>query len=247
VQIVLGWLALAAAFTVQAPADSTGALAAIFRQPFGAALLAVVAAGLLAYALWQVVYALVDPDRVGGSARALGRRAAWTLAGMAHAGLGAIALGMLLGLRGDPTGDARARDWTAWLLGQPFGRWLVILLGVAIVGGALWRLRRALGGRVDADVALWRAGREARGIAVGVARFGLGAQAVALGLVGAFLVVAGVRARAAEARGLAGALAALERQPYGDWLLALVGAGFVAAGAFELLRAWRRRFDEPPE
>src|SRR5579872_6550065 len=49
--------------------DRNGALRAIYEQPFGKILLAIVAVGLVGYALWSFIQALVDPDHQGNTAK----------------------------------------------------------------------------------------------------------------------------------------------------------------------------------
>jgi hypothetical protein len=68
-------------------------------------------------------------------------------------------------------------------------------------------------------------------------RVGYVARGIVFGLTGLFLVVAGVQARPDQARGLGGALATLASQPFGPWLLGLVGVGLIAYGVYMLLAA----------
>jgi hypothetical protein len=71
-------------------------------------------------------------------------------------------------------------------------------------------------------------------------RLGSYAQAVTLLLVGVFLLLALVTADPQEARGLGGALRAVQHTTHGRWLLALIGAGFVSHGLYDLLSAAHR-------
>jgi len=57
---------------------------------------------------------------------------------------------------------------------------------------------------------------------------------------GFFTARAGLNARAAEARGLGGALDVLKDQPLGHLTLGVVALGLVAFGAFAFLEAWMR-------
>ncbi|MDQ6674864.1 MAG: DUF1206 domain-containing protein, partial [Chloroflexota bacterium] len=72
-------------------------------------------------------------------------------------------------------------------------------------------------------------------------RVGYVARGIVFGLVGMFLVIAGVQGRPDQARGLGGALAALASQPFGPWLLGLVAVGLVAYGAYMLIAARYQR------
>jgi hypothetical protein len=74
-----------------------------------------------------------------------------------------------------------------------------------------------------------------------IGQFGLAARGVTLGIIGGFLVHAGITADPTEARGLGGALAVLAQQPYGPWLLGIVALGLVAYGIFCVSQALYRR------
>ncbi|HEX8151415.1 MAG TPA: DUF1206 domain-containing protein, partial [Pyrinomonadaceae bacterium] len=70
---------------------------------------------------------------------------------------------------------------------------------------------------------------------------GLTARGVVFGIIGAFLIQAALHARAHEARGLGGALLALEQSPYGPWLLGAVALGLVIYGLYMFVEARYRR------
>ena len=67
------------------------------------------------------------------------------------------------------------------------------------------------------------------------------ARALAIGVTGAFVVLAAYQADPSEAHGLGGALETLQRQPSGSYMLAAVAAGLLVHGAFMLLVARYRR------
>jgi hypothetical protein len=56
-----------------------------------------------------------------------------------------------------------------------------------------------------------------------------------------FVIRAAIAHDAGQARGVGGALRALEAQPYGFWLLAAVAVGLAAYGVFEIAEARYRR------
>ncbi len=69
----------------------------------------------------------------------------------------------------------------------------------------------------------------------------LAARGVVFGIVGGFLLLAALRTSPGEARGVGGALKALQQQPFGPWLLGVVALGLIAYGIFELVKARYRR------
>ena len=242
VYLLVGWFSLAAAWSGARPSDAQDALLRILDQPFGAVLLGAIAVGLVFYALWRLVQATFDLDDHGASAQGLAIRGALLISAVLHLALALFALSLAVGR---PTagekGDA-SRDWTAWLLAQPFGRWLVAALGAAVIVAGFahfakaWRegYRRHL--RADADTM--------RIITV-VARIGLAARGVVFCLIGLFFILAAWTLDPSASGGLGKALLTVQAQPYGPWLLALVAAGLFAFGTYSVIQGIYRRIDSP--
>ena len=68
------------------------------------------------------------------------------------------------------------------------------------------------------------------------------ARGVLFGLIGAFLIDAARRHDTANATGIAGALSALKRQEYGEWLLGAVATGLISYGFFQIIKEPYRNF-----
>lgn len=242
VYVVVGALALLAAVGQGGRAgDSKDALRAVLAGPFGAVVVGLIALGLLGFAFWRLVEAVTDADRRGTSAKGLAVRGAHLISAGLYLGLAASAASLSLGL-GMSGGDGM-HDWTAWLLGKPFGRWLVALGGLAVAGGGFGFLGKAWRGDVTDRLALDARARERWAGPIG--RFGYAARGLAFLIIGGFLVAAAWHQRSSDAKGLAEAFALLRAQPYGWVLLGLVAAGHAAFGAFGLIQACYRHIDAP--
>ena len=242
VYLVVGGLALLAAFGHGGRAgDSKDALRAVMAGPFGAAVVGLIALGLLGFALWRLVEGVTDADRRGTSAKGLAVRGAHLISAALYLGLAVSAASLSLGL-GMSGGDG-VHDGTAWLLGKPFGRWLVALVGLAVVGGGFGFLGKAWRGDVTDRLAL---DAQARARWAGpIGRFGYAARGLAFLIIGAFLVAAAWHQRSSDAKGLTEAFALLRAQPYGWVLLGLAAAGHAAFGAFGLIQARYRHIEAP--
>lgn len=242
VSLIVGGLALLAAFGRGGEATgSKGALQALMAQPLGEILLAVVALGLFGFALWRALQALLDADGEGRSAKALAVRLGRALSSVTYVSLCIFALGLIFATGRGGDEDQSAQDWTAWLLAQPFGRWLVAAAGLAIIGAAM-------GMAVKAWTASFRrhlACGPAASWVIPLGRAGFAARAVVFLVVGGFLLVAAWQTDPSEARGLGGALQALQQQPYGRALFGLVALGLAAFGAFNFAQARFRRIATP--
>jgi Domain of Unknown Function (DUF1206) len=243
VYLIVGGLAVLAAFGQGGETtDTRGALTTLLAQPFGKILLGIVAFGLIGYALWRVVQALADVDHHGTDPKGLAIRAGLLVSAVTHSLLAVFALSLIFGWGSGGGGDDGARNWTAWLLQQPFGRWLVGLIGLAIVGAGIAHMIKGYRARFEQYLQMDAATLEK---VSPVCRFGLIARGVVFVIIGGFLIVAAVEFDSAQARGLQGALQTLQQQPYGWVLLGIVALGLVAFGVYSLVEARYRRIDMP--
>ena len=244
VYALVGGLALYAAFTSGGQVSgSRGALRWLIGQPFGQALLAVVGIGLAGYALWCFVRAIVDPEDEGTDLKGWASRAFQFGKGVVHASLVLAVVGMLRGTAGGDGGSDGIDKWTARLMSFPLGIWLVGAAGLFVIGYGARQLYKAWTTDLDDQLSFGRMGPTAARWTIRFSRFGMAARGVVFGVVGTFLVVAAMRSNPAEAKGMGGALQALQQQPYGPVLLGVVAVGLISYGMYELIRARYRRIE----
>lgn len=244
VYLVIGGVAVRAGMgRGEATEDSSGALGTLLRQPFGRALLAVVAVGLAGYVLWRLVQALLNPEHEPGGPKGTLRRAGYLVSAAAYAGLAVQAVRLLIGVQGSgaQSGDRKAEHWTALLLQQPAGRWITIAVGAIIVAVGLVELYRGARSDLRKQLDLSALGPTGQKSVVRFARFGLVCRGIVFVLIGWFLVRAAIQYDPSEAAGIAGALESLRRQPYGGALLVTVGLGMGAYGLWQLAQGGFRR------
>lgn len=240
VYLVVGALAVQAAYSPgMRPQDSEGALSAILRQPLGVALLGVVALGLAGYVLWRLVQALLDPEHKGTGAKGVAVRTGYLLSALVHAGLTVEAVRLLLGSsRG---GGREPEDWTAAVLAQPMGWWLVAAAGAGIIAFGLFELYRAAAVELSKRLDLGGVSADTRRRIVYLGRAGLAARGIVFGIIGWFVVQAALHSASREVQGLGEALRTVREQSHGRWLLGGVALGLAAYGAFLLVKARYRR------
>jgi hypothetical protein len=242
VYTVIGILALQLAMGTGGEATGPeGALSTIGQQPFGRALLAIMAAGLLAYALWRLVQAVVDPEHKGKDAKGLAQRAGYVASGLTYGALGLLAGRMALGQAGGGSGGQSQEDWTARLLAQPFGVWLVALVGLVIIGVGLYQFYYGVSGKFRKELKLQQMSQAEVTWATRAGRLGYAARGVVYAMTGGFFILAALRTNPEAAGGFGQALAELARQPYGPWLLGLVALGVFCYGVYSFVQARYRR------
>jgi uncharacterized protein DUF1206 len=155
-----------------------------------------------------------------------------------YVGFAWIALTMIFGADRSANSDQIAHEWTAWLLSQPFGRWLVGAAGIAFlmtsIGAAVKGVRADFKRRLDAN-------KVQREIVTELGIAGFLTRAFVFAMIGLFLLFAAVHSRSNEAKGFAGVLQVIQYQPYGSVLLAITAAGLLAFGVYGIAQGAYRR------
>ena len=242
VYIIIGALAAFTAFKGSGQTtDSRGALEEIMSQPHGKYLLGAVAIGLAGYSLWRFVQALKDTEDKGSGIKGIAVRIGYAVIGVIYAGLALFSVRLILGSAGNSGGDSSSKEWTATLLSQPFGQWLVGLIGLGFIIAALSHFYKAYTAKFRKKLMTGEMSGNVQTFAVRTGRFGLAARGVVFGIIGTFFTLAALHSNAGEARGLSGALTALQQQTYGQTLLGAVALGLVAYGFYMLVLARYRR------
>jgi hypothetical protein len=218
---------------------SRGALVTILSAPFGRILLALIAGGLIGYAVWRVVEGISDPDRRGSDAKGLALRASFIGRGLLHGLLGLSAARVAIsGVSREDDGETAER-WTSRLLEAPGGEALLIGVGLALIGFALYQLYRAVTAKISRRIDLSAMTPGGARWAVVVSRFGIAARGIIFGLMGAALYRAARQHDASEAGGTGESLQEIAQ--LGRWPLMLIALGLIAYGGYELINAKYRR------
>ncbi|MEX2494769.1 MAG: DUF1206 domain-containing protein [Woeseia sp.] len=221
--------------------DSEGALVQVLGAPFGKFLLVTIAAGLLCYACWRAVQALLDADSHGTDAKGLAIRSGLLVSAITHLGLTFVALGLVFGLGSGGSGSS-SQEWTARLMSESYGSWLVAAVGLVVMATGIAHGIKAW--RADFARRFSMSGDE-RSLMLPISRFGLFARGAVFLIIGGFFAVAAIQQDPNEARGLSGALQALHSQPYGWILLGIVSLGLLAFGLYSIIESIYRRIGMP--
>ncbi|HYE07324.1 MAG TPA: DUF1206 domain-containing protein [Planctomycetota bacterium] len=211
------------------------ALKHLADEPFGAIALWVIAVGLAAFAVWRFIDGAGDKEGKGSEGKGLVVRAGFIGSGAVHAAMALTAAGIAMGSSSGGGGDSSAQGWSADLLAQPFGRWLLGAIALGFIAHAGAQVRKAWKGSFLKHVATDRLEPGTVRAVRMVGGAGIAARGLAWALIGGFLIVAAVTYDASRAQGLGGALGELMDKPFGPWLLGIMAAGLVAFGIYNLV------------
>ena len=243
IYLLIGGLALAGAFDpAQRPSGSNGAMSKLAQVPLGHEVLALLALGLTAFVLWQLVLAVLDPEcrEARWSIKRVALRIQYLWNAVLHCGLVGIAVWQLLGLGHAADHGKTQKHLTAMALQLPAGLWLVGSIGAGIVLFAL--AQWILACRPQNDTRMDLSKTPLRRPILALLVLGYLARGVLFGLVGAFLIHAAWLHHPSQLAGISGALQSVRHRAYGQWLLGAVATGLIAFGLAQIAKARYRHF-----
>jgi hypothetical protein len=242
VYLVVGALATLAAFGLGGETtDPRGALKEIETKPFGKVALATVAFGLIGYVLWRWVQALADTDRKGTKLKGIMVRIGYFCSGAVYAGLAYRAAKILFsGEKPDSTSETQ-ENWIARVIGLPFGRTLIIITGLCVIGFGLYQIYKGLKAKFRKRLKLGEMNKSKDNWATWSGRIGYAARGVVFCIIGFFVIQAALHFNPDEAKGIDEVLQTLAQNYYGAWALGLVAVGLIAYGFYMLVEARYRQ------
>jgi hypothetical protein len=234
VHLLIGWLAVQLALGDHSQqASAKGALQELARQPFGQTMVWAIAAGMFLLVVWRLIEAAFGHREEQGSDRVRKRVASALKAGI-YGALGVSAARVAAGSGGSGKGS---KGMTAELMDLPGGQWIVVAVGLAILGyagGIGWRgWKEKFAEHLDTEGKLGNSG--AAYLILG--KIGYIAKGIALGIVGVLFCYAGFSHEPNKSGGLDEALQKVLEQPFGPYLLIAIGAGIACYGLFCFARA----------
>lgn len=224
--------------------DRQGALEGVSHQPLGEALLVLLAGGFVAHVAWRVMKAITGAsegrDDEDGS-KETGRRILDLGRAAIYVSLTVTTIRVLNRDSDSGSSDERAKSFSAELMSNSLGRWLVIAIGLGLVVTGIVLLVRAGRQKFEEHLDLGEMSTWQRTWLPRLGTVGYGARGVVAALVGAFVVQSGVTFDPHKAEGISGALNRLANRPFGPGLLTAVGLGLLAFGLFSFVEARYRK------
>lgn len=225
VYVLLGYLALSA--SGQAANGPQATFETIQAIPLGSALLYVMAAGLLAYAVYKAIAAVSDIERRGSTAKGVAHRIGYLCSSIAHFVLAWTAFKFAQGEKHASTdGSDQA---AATLLSWEVGAVALGVIGLGFIVGAAMQAKSAVTAGFMRSV-----GAGAPASVCWIGRAGHAARGVVFALVGWSLIKSAWFESGAQVKGLGEALMSLRDSAP---LYTIVAAGLLLFGVFSLIVA----------
>ncbi len=223
-------------------ASPTGALKAIAQMSGGALLMWILAGGMLLYAAWRVVSALLPG---GSDAMAWVVRIGYLVSAVLYVTFAVTAIALARSGRANPDGNAKVISLSGGVMEHAGGRFVIGVVGAITIAAGLYRLVKGARGDVTDELDLSSLSPQRRRWTERLGAVGEIGRGLGIGLIGFFLLRAAVTYDAAEATGLDGALRRLATENWGVFVVVVVGVGFAAYGLFCLATFTHRKLQAP--
>lgn len=240
VYALTGILALGAAIGLgNSTEGKLGVLKFLEDQPFGKVLLGLMGLGLLCYAFWRFFQSVNDPENMGSDNKGLGKRIGFFFSGMVYSGLGIFSLYKIFKQSesgGSPKSEMLPTEYMPYIF-------YAIAVGVALK--SLFQFMKVYKGDFLSKFHLrsmsnynliktikWLgyAGLVSRGILVGIIAY--------------FFFKAADTASQGGIKGTSEAFSFLRQNSEGPWFVGMVAFGLICYGAYMIVMAKYRRFND---
>lgn len=239
--LMVAALALFSGFAGAEP-DTNSALETLLQQPFGRIWIGLIGLGLAGFVVWRLAQSLANADGQDDDAKGYAIRAALFGSAITYAGLAMTSILMALQMSNGSSGSGGEEGIAAWVMSQPFGRYLAGIIGIGfIIGGivtAMKGIKRSFGRYLELDA-------EKNSPAVLISIYGLVARGVVFGIIGVLFLYAAFNVDPEQAGGMAEAMAWLRELPFGGIIYAVVAVGLAAFGIYNFVEARYRRIQAP--
>lgn len=239
--LMVAALALFSGFAGAEP-DTNSALETLLQQPFGRIWIGLIGLGLAGFVVWRLAQSLANADGQDDDAKGYAIRAALFGSAITYAGLAMTSILMALQMSNGSGGSGGQEGIAAWVMSQPFGRYLAGIIGIGfIIGGivtAMKGIKRSFGRYLELDA-------EKNSPAVLISIYGLVARGVVFGIIGVLFLYAAFNVDPEQAGGMAEAMAWLRELPFGGIIYAVVAVGLAAFGIYNFVEARYRRIQAP--
>ena len=218
-------------------ADQQGALQLLAGQPYGLVSLWLLGIGFAGYALWRLSEAAFG---VTGDGNGAGPRLKSLVRALIYAFFAYLTFKIIAGTGGGSQ-TAKQQDMTATVMHHPGGRWLIGIVGLAIVIAGLVLVFEGIRRKFLKYLQLSQMSPRTRRLVEWLGMIGTAARGAVFALAGVLVIEAAVTYQPAKAGGIDKALLTLRNQPFGEFLLILAALGLIIFGIYGLCEArWRR-------
>ncbi len=229
--LLISAMALFSGFAGAEP-ESKSAIATLLEQPFGRIWVGLIGIGLFGFVAWRLAQSLADSDGHGSKPKALAIRTAMMGSAVTYIGLASFAITHAANAGGGSESSGE-RGLAEWIMAQPFGSYLAIVVGFGFIVGGVVTAAKGVMRKFEKYVHI----PETQSILTLVCIYGLVARGIVFAVTGILFAYAGFRVDPDQAGSMSDALTWLRDLPFGSLIYIVVAAGLAAFGIYNLIEA----------
>ena len=244
--VMLGAFILTSVFTVlsREKASQSHVFLTLKQQPLGQIFLSVLVLGLACYAFWRWLQIFITDKAHDDSMLVHVINKLFFFISGAFYFLAAYAgAKTLLEVKSSSTSRDSGKKVSEFLMQYEWGLLLVATIGLCIIIFAIVQFKHAYTADFLKKFSLSSLSHRVSKSVKVTGRLGYTARGVVYSLVGSFFILAALLSNPSQAGGLQKALETLMKQPFGPYLIAAVGAGFIMFGLYCALEAKYRKVE----
>lgn len=244
--VMLGVFILTSVFTAlnREKASQSNVFITLKEQPLGQIFLGVLVFGLVCYACWRWLQIFITDKSDDDSLFIHIINKLFFLISGAFYFVAAYAGGKtLLEVQSSSSSQGSGKKVSEFLMQYEWGLLLVAAIGLCIIIFAVVQFKHAYTADFLQKFSLHALNQRISKSVKITGRLGYTARGVVYFLVGGFFILAAILSNPSQAGGLQKALETLMKQPFGPYLIAAVGAGFVMFGLYCALEAKYRNVE----
>ncbi|MGB5927635.1 MAG: DUF1206 domain-containing protein [Cyclobacteriaceae bacterium] len=242
VYVLIGGFTAAAAFgSGGQKAGKATVLKTIENIPGGTVILAILALGLLGYAVWRFTQAIKDTENDGTDGKGMIKRIGYVISGLMYGFLAYYAIKLIT--QAGSSGGGSRETLTAKLLAQPMGQWLVGLVALGFIIKGVRQRYKAYTGKFKEKVQQSSISADKKRMFTKWGRFGFYSRGVILLIVGYMFIKAAIQSNPSQAGGTQEAFGWIQEQSYGPYLMGIIAIGLIGFGVWSFIQARYRTMD----
>ena len=236
VYIIIGALTAMAAFNMGGEtAGKSSVIDFLQQQPFGNFIVYVLGAGILAYALWRFYKAIADPKDKGDDASGFAKRFGYFCSGVIYGTFGYA----VISSGGSGGSGGSGQQYAAQLMDKSYGPFLIGLTGIIVICVGIYQAYKGYSGKYLEELNAPQSSNS--GLLHTTGKFGYMARGLVFGIIGYFILLAGITTNADMIRSTQGAFSYMQQFSYGWLIMGVVAIGLLGHGIFMIFVAKHSR------
>lgn len=244
--VMLGVFILTSVLTTlnREKASQSNVFITLKQQPLGQIFLCILVIGLACYALWRWLQVFIEDKSEDDSLFIhIINKLFFFVSGAFYFAAAYAGGKTLLEMQSSSSSQDNSKEVSEYLLQYEWGLMVVAAIGVCILIFAVVQFKHAYTTDFLEKFSLSSLSPRITKCVTVTGRLGYIARGVVYSLVGGFFILAALLSNPSEAGGLQKALETLMKQPFGPYIIAAVGVGFIMFGLYCALEAKYRKVE----